>query len=295
MAAYYNEIDPYAAQWLRNLIEAGHIAPGIVDERSVVDVRPSDLVGYTQAHFFAGIGGWSYALRLAGWPDDRPVWTGSCPCQPFSGAGKRSRQQDERHLWPHWYRLIEQYRPGTIFGEQVDDAIAYGWLDDAFCDLEAQDYACAAAVLPACSVTAPHERQRIFFVAYADEEREQRRPGKESAAASCGEGQVGKENGERFRLFASGTGEDVRAMANAYGGDKHWWDGPLQVGRNCIEGEVEGGGRKRRAQWLIKPGLSLLADGVPCRVGRVSAYGNAIVPQVAAAFIECAMLTGDQQ
>src|SRR3990167_3813886 len=73
MTAYYNEIDPYAAQWLRNLIKAGHIAPGDVDERSIVDVRADDLRGYTQCHFFAGIGVWSHALRLAGWPDELAV------------------------------------------------------------------------------------------------------------------------------------------------------------------------------------------------------------------------------
>jgi DNA (cytosine-5)-methyltransferase 1 len=86
--AYYNEIDPFAAQWLRNLIAAGHIAPGDVDERSIEDVHPSDLKPYAQCHFFAGVGVWSYALRRAGWPDDRPVWTGSCPCQPFSRQAK---------------------------------------------------------------------------------------------------------------------------------------------------------------------------------------------------------------
>jgi hypothetical protein len=109
--AYYNEIDPYAAQWLRNLVAAGHIAPGDVDERSIVDVQPDDLRGYTQCHFFAGIGGWSYALRLAGWPDDRPAWTGSCPCQPFSAAGKQRGSEDERHLWPAFFRLISECRP----------------------------------------------------------------------------------------------------------------------------------------------------------------------------------------
>lgn len=81
-AAYYNEIDPFAAAWLEELVRAGHIAPGEVDTRSIEDVCPSDLRGFTQCHFFAGIGVWSYALRLAGWPDDRQVWTGSCPCFP---------------------------------------------------------------------------------------------------------------------------------------------------------------------------------------------------------------------
>jgi hypothetical protein len=109
--SYYNEIDPYCAQWLRNLIGAGHIADGDVDERSIEDVRPDDVRGYTQCHFFAGVGVWSYALRLAGWPDDRPVWTGSCPCQPFSQAGKGAGFADERHLWPAWFHLIRECRP----------------------------------------------------------------------------------------------------------------------------------------------------------------------------------------
>jgi hypothetical protein len=59
VAAYYNEIDSFAAAWLRELIKAGLIADGEVDERSIADVRPDDLRGFTQCHFFAGIGGWS--------------------------------------------------------------------------------------------------------------------------------------------------------------------------------------------------------------------------------------------
>src|SRR5688500_12844660 len=101
----YNEIEPFAVDWLRNLSAAGHIAEGSVDPRPVQELRADDLRGISQAHFFAGIGVWSYALRLAGWPDDREVWTGSCPCQPFSVAGRGGGVADERHLWPEWFRL----------------------------------------------------------------------------------------------------------------------------------------------------------------------------------------------
>lgn len=128
MTAYYNEIDPYAAEWLRNLIRDGLIAPGDVDERSIADVQPDDLKGYTQCHFFAGIGGWSLALRLAGWPDERTVWSGSCPCQPFSAAGQQRGTADERHLWPEFARLIAERRPPVVFGEQVASKLGRGWL-----------------------------------------------------------------------------------------------------------------------------------------------------------------------
>ena len=165
MTAYYNEIDPYAAEWLRQLIALDLIAPGDVDERSIADVRPDDLRGYQQCHFFAGIGGWSYALNLAGWPNDRPVWTGSCPCQPFSAAGQGKAADDERHLWPALMALIGKCRPPTIFGEQVEAAIGWGWLDLVFNDLEAAGYACGASVLPACSLGTPHIRQRLWWVA----------------------------------------------------------------------------------------------------------------------------------
>ncbi len=114
MTAYYNEIDPHAAAWLRELIKAGHITDGEVDERSIEDVTPEDLLGFTQCHFFAGIGGWSYALRLAGWPDDRPVWTGSCPCQPFSAASATGgfwRDADWLYCRDDKWRPVE---PGTF-------------------------------------------------------------------------------------------------------------------------------------------------------------------------------------
>lgn len=209
MTAYYNEFDPFAAQWLRQLISAGHIAPGDVDERSIEDVRPDDLRPYTQCHFFAGIGGWSYALRLAGWPDDRPVWTGSCPCQPFSSAGRQKGKADDRHLWPVWFRLIQECRPATVFGEQVASAIAHGWLDDVYQGLEAEGYAVGSAVLPAYGVGAPHKRDRLWFVANAEGERSG------GAVRSSGEtlGRSTPGNGLQF----GGTGDSSGTLADSEG------------------------------------------------------------------------------
>ncbi len=207
--AYYNEIDEFAAAWLRQLIEEKAIAPGDVDTRSIAEVHGSDLRGYTQCHFFAGIGGWSLALRLAGWPDDRPVWTGSCPCQSFSAAGKQAGFADPRHLWPVWSALIRESRPPVVFGEQVEGAIGHGWLDLVSGDLEAEGYAVGAVVLGAHSVGAPHRRQRLWFV--ADRPRDGRRE-------ECADGRgIGAGDRTEGRPAGSESGGDVDcpvALAN---------------------------------------------------------------------------------
>lgn len=168
MTAWYNEPDPFAAQWLRNLIAAGHIAPGIVDERKIQDVEAWELHQFTQCHFFAGIGVWSYALRQAGWSDDRPIWTGSCPCQPFSAAGKQKGFADERHMWPTWFELIDQCRPSTIVGEQVASKDGLQWLDLVSTDMEGAGYAFGASDLCAAGFGQAHLRQRLYFVAISD-------------------------------------------------------------------------------------------------------------------------------
>jgi len=177
VTAYYNEYDPFAAAWLRELIKAGHIAPGDVDERSIKDVQADDLQGYTQCHFFAGIGVWSLALRAAGWSDQRPVWTGSCPCQPFSAAGKGGGFDDARHLWPDFFRLIAERRPDVVLGEQVASKDGLAWLDLVHSDLEGANYAVGAVDTCAAGFGAPHIRQRLYWagqregVGHADDTR----------------------------------------------------------------------------------------------------------------------------
>jgi DNA (cytosine-5)-methyltransferase 1 len=254
VTAYYNEHDPHAAAWLRALIDAGHIAPGIVDERSIEDVYPSDLRGFTQCHFFAGIGVWSYALRQSGWGDDRPVWTGSCPCQPFSSAGKGTAFDDERHLWPHFHHLIRQCRPGVVFGEQVASKNGLAWLDLVQPDLEAEDYAFAAVDLCAAGVGAPHIRQRLFWVGYANKAGLQGygRPKQQHDAA-------GRQGAER------------------HGAEAGFWSNPDWI--ECRDG-------KRRP---VEPGTFPLVDGTPARVVRLCGYGNAINAEAAKAFISAFM------
>ena len=186
--AYYNENDPEMAAWLRRLVSAGHITPGVVDERDIRDVAPGDLLGYSQHHFFAGVGVWSWALRGAGWPDDRPVWTGSCPCQPFSQGGRGAGFDDERHLWPAWFWLLRELRPGVVFGEQVAGKGGEAWIDLVSADLEGEGYACGAVPAPACGFGAPHKRTRIYWVADAERERWE---GRDEAGAREGLGGAG--------------------------------------------------------------------------------------------------------
>ena len=167
MRIYYNDFEPSAVAWLRELIQFGLLPEGDVDSRSIKDVKADELKGYDQCHFFAGIGGWPLALQIAGVASAKSVWTGSCPCQPFSQAGKRKGTDDERHLWPEFARLINECRPTTVFGEQVQEAVKLGWLDDVSSDLEKSGYAFGSVVLGAHSVGAPHIRQRLFWVAHA--------------------------------------------------------------------------------------------------------------------------------
>jgi DNA (cytosine-5)-methyltransferase 1 len=276
---YYNEFDPYAAQWLRNLIDAGHIAKGDVDTRSIKDVSASDLSGYVQCHFFAGLGGWSHALRLAGWNDNRPVWTGSCPCQPFSAAGTQKGTADDRHLWPVWFNLIRECRPGVVFGEQVEAAINHGWLDLVQSDLESEGYACGAAGIPAAGVGAPHIRQRLWFVA-DDTNRRRSRIGWRGEARAAERSEVGRladdlDTGLQGRLPGGAHEEQQdqhghagRGRAINFWSDCDWLP--------CRDGKSR----------PVESGTFPLVNGATARVGRLRAYGNAIVPQVAQVFIE---------
>jgi DNA (cytosine-5)-methyltransferase 1 len=325
---YYNDNDPFAAEWLRELIRQGHLPEGTVDERPIQEVRAEDLEGYRQHHFFCGIGGWPLALALVGWPATRPVWTGSCPCQPFSSAGKRKGEADGRHVWPHFLRLIRDCRPATCLGEQVSGRDGLRWLAGVRDDLEACGYAVGAADLPACSQGAPHIRQRLFWVADSD-----------GRHAGNGELQRGGQHGQQPNdggvIGRMGDAGNYRLGRNAGPADKKEGEGKGE-GAQFRAGSLEPGFSSSTGFWSasdlipcrdgkvrrVEPGSFPLAHGVPRRVGsllatlagmgvdpktarrvlrnvrsrlakagrnrpgRIRGYGNAIVPQAAAAFVK---------
>lgn len=309
---YYNEWDKGAAAWLRELIKQGHIPFGVVDERSITEVKPEDLDGFTQCHFFAGIGGWPLALRLAGVSEDTPCWTGSPPCQPFSAAGKQLGQFDPRHLAPVFLDLISECRPPVLFGEQVAPAIAKSWMCDLQTHLEGEDYAVGFAVLPACSVGAPHKRDRLFFgatLAYTDDTGPQGRAGVSERADQQSAGAGSVESGLAYTSMHGHTTTQkpihVRQMEQQPG----WANRSHQCEQLTTECSAEScrlvgtstnphHGFWSDADWLgcrdgkfrpVEPGTFPLANGIPARVGRLRGYGNAIVPQVAAEFIKAFM------
>lgn len=298
MTALYNEIDEAAAHILRHMIGAGVIAPGEVVTTSIKDLTTNDLKGFMQVHLFAGGGFWSVAARLAGWPDHEPLWTASCPCQPFSAAGQGGGTDDPRHLWPDVYRLARALRPPVIMGEQVAGKAGYGWFDGVSADLEREGYASRSVDFPACGVDAPHQRNRQYWIALAN--------GAGEGRLSCSHAGVHREaqgqrprHGEPERL----PGDELSLHADT---DSRGRTGRAEgaergeIGRAAAERDLlRNGTYWSDAEWIIchdekarraKPGIRFLVDGLPGRVDLWRAGGNAIVPEAAkeviAAFID---------
>lgn len=306
---YYNDNDPKKTAWLRQLIADGVIPKGHVDERPIQEIEPKDLEGYAQHHFFAGIGGWSFAFALAGIGEDEEAASCSCPCQPFSQTGKQLGEADPRHLFPQFHRLAKGHRFSRIFGEQVASAAGRVWVERVRVALEDLGYLFEWTDLCAAGVSAPQARQRIYWVAYANCERRDR------INPCLREKDSGRRAKKIFEIAGSGEALSMahRALAAAERGiaqtnlgglpssDEAYFvglgdtDSARSQGRN-----VNGHGRDQWTPWetsvallgrdgksrRIEPGIFPLAHGVPDRVGLIGGAGNAIVPLLAAEFVQ---------
>ncbi|MEM9043487.1 MAG: DNA cytosine methyltransferase [Pseudomonadota bacterium] len=290
MKNFYNENDPKAAAWLRELVSAGEIPHGDVDERDIRDITPDNLRGYTQCHFFAGIGGWPLALKLAGWPEDRPVWTGSCPCQPFSAAGQGKGFDDKRHLWPFWLHLIRVCRPSSIFGEQVASKAGLGWYDLVSSDLEGEGYALGEADLCAAGGGAPHIRQRLFFGAYDTRHANERLANVASRDARPEWKQRGREHGQQPEDRGFGGIHDSpssRQQPEGEGAESEAWNetrlrGPERGRRPSglehgqIDGRIERGAEPSGRSAVSGRGAERMANGNDAgSQGRIKRRGSA--------------------
>jgi DNA (cytosine-5)-methyltransferase 1 len=244
------------------------------------------------------------------------VITGGYPCQPFSLAGKRAGEEDDRHLWPEMYRLVAELRPAWVIGENVFGHISMG-LDQVLSDLETLDYTCRPFVVPACAVDAPHRRDRVWIVAnakrggrgegdlldQANDEQPTRKGGAAIPAESsqtpasvadpdCTGGGMptGALVGEEGQIQAGGKQFRPRTETRNSSGDVADPDcsstqgGRIPGGVYAQHADADSGsdgiGESSALQWLPEPDVGRVANGIPDRVGRLRSLGNAVVPQI---------------
>jgi DNA (cytosine-5)-methyltransferase 1 len=307
---YYNEFDKDMALWIKQLIKEKLIPYGDVDTRDIKEVEPNDIKNYTQCHFFAGIAGWPLALKLAQWPEDKEVWTGSCPCQPFSSAGKQKGNLDERHLWPEFMRLIKQCKPKRIFGEQVERAIKFNWLDGISSDLETENYSVGSIVFGAHSVGSPHIRKRLYWLAHSkyngcnqskETTSKQNQDREDGRIYSRSVGRMGDTIIERLEGHSGNVNEINKQRRNEEKQNRSTSKTSCDMWKDSTTIKC-GDGKTRR----IKSSIAPLVNGISKRMVqssnrittidydncqnnrqlRITGYGNAIVPQCASEFIK---------
>ena len=295
---------------------------------------------------FSGIGGFSIGLEKAGfetvafceiepycrgvlehhWPDT-PIYgdvkqltgeqlkadgivpdviVGGYPCQPFSVAGRQRGEKDPRHLWPEVHRLIRELRPRWVICENVSGHIKLG-LDEVLATLEAEGYTVWPFVIPACSVDAPHKRDRVWIVGNAQHDGSlaaplRGEPEEASRGSSQGQEQTqqsARAGGRKDNGNVADTNNRQRDRENqeVFSGRHATADGSQDVaytssqrpqgscaepvyGVRHLSRQSEGSSTDFKDGWPVEPNVGRVANGVPARTHRIKALGNAVVPQI---------------
>lgn len=196
------------------------------------------------------------------------VICGGYPCQPFSVAGKREGEEDDRHLWPYVKQLLQEVGPRWFIGENVAGHVTLG-LDTVLADLESIGYTSQAFVIPACAVNAPHRRDRVFIVAHSDSQR-----CKKFNLSSKSTQQRFCHRGNYERKDAPHTSCESKSQTDktfsSVGKERNTWSDLARWSRGDVSGTY----------WETnQPPIPGVDDGVPDRVDRVRSLGNAVVPQ----------------
>ncbi len=209
------------------------------------------------------------------------VICGGFPCQPFSVAGKQKGKNDDRHLWPAMFTLIQKYKPSWVIGENVTGLISMG-LDDVLADLESEGYTARTFIIPACAVNAPHRRDRVWVVANNDSfgrndgvDNRGKRQGKVYEKRKAPEDNQAREGWEyeSGEVAPNATNADDQRCKGGFGEEIQW--------QSRIARELEGGNQEWRKGWPISsPRVCGVDDGIPNRTHRLRSLGNAVVPQI---------------
>ncbi|OQM47515.1 DNA (cytosine-5-)-methyltransferase [Anoxybacillus sp. UARK-01] len=188
------------------------------------------------------------------------IISGGFPCQPYSIAGKRRGKEDDRDLWPEMFRILQELKPTWVVGENVAN-FANMELERTLVDLESEGYETQTFIIPACAVDAKHRRDRTFVVAY-----------------SYSSWELQQER--RIKKFGERISNSSEIIPNPYS---------KRLERGANAGEVGREGEKRNQQfagcnptgatWATEPNVGRVAHGIPNRVDRLKALGNAVVPQ----------------
>jgi DNA (cytosine-5)-methyltransferase 1 len=243
------------------------------------------------------------------------IITGGYPCQPFSVAGKQKAEQDPRHLWPEYFRLIQELKPTWVIGENVSGHIKLG-LDSVLEDLASEGYSSRTFSISAASIGANHKRERIWTVAYSNDSRDRTsqhetnsnrekinegwqeqsfsEPSRQSEDVENSrrtlwqrgqfskenEDEIGKENANQFERSSSTSKIDVAntdsKRLQRQRESSSQFNKKFTTSKSSEERQKGLGGK----WWESEPRVGRVAHGIPKRVDRLKTLGNAVVPHI---------------